>query len=326
MKAMTYHSYGSPEVLTLQDVPMPEPSDDQLRIRIHATAVNSADWRLRKAEPWLVRLFFGLQKPNKAILGASLSGVVDKVGSNVSGSASTFQVGDAVFGLSDTDTLGTYAEYVCVPADAPIALKPSNISDEEAAVIPFGAHTAWHFLTKAGVTSGQDVLIYGASGAVGTAAVQLAKHLGARVTGVCSTANLELVTSLGADEVIDYRQQDVDKTASTYDVIFETVNKAPLALLLRHLKPNGTLVLGSALIKETLQGMFASLTSKAKVITGVAKERAEDMRLFKDLVEAGALKAVIDRTYPLEQLPEAHTYVEQGHKKGNVAISISPSA
>jgi 2-desacetyl-2-hydroxyethyl bacteriochlorophyllide A dehydrogenase len=318
MKAMTYHAYGSPEVLTLENVPTPEPSDDELRIRIHATAVNSADWRLRKADPWLVRLAFGLQKPNKAILGASLSGVVDKVGSNVG----TFQVGDAVFGLSDTNTLGAYAEYVCVPADAPIALKPSNISDEEAAAIPFGAHTAWHFLRKAGVSSGQDVLIYGASGAVGTAAVQLAKHLGAKVTGVCSTANLELVTSLGADEVIDYREQDVDETAGMYDVIFDTVNKVPMSMLLKHVKAGGTLILGAGMIKEMLQGAFASSTSNKKVMTGAAEERAEDMRLFKDLVEAGVLKPVIDRAYPLEQLPEAHTYVEQGHKKGNVAISI----
>lgn len=319
MKAMICHAYGSPEVLTLEDIPTPEPGNDQLRIRIHASAVNSADWRLRKADPWLVRLFFGLQKPNKAVLGASLSGIVDKVGSNVS----TFQVGDAVFGLSDSNTLGAYAEYVCVPADAPIALKPSNVSDEEAAAIPFGAHTAWHFLSKAGITSGQEILIYGASGAVGTAAVQLAKHLGAKVTGVCSTDNLELVTSLGADEVIDYRQQDIDKTAGMYDVIFETVNKAPLSMLLKHVKTGGKLILGAAMIKETLQGTVASLTNDKKVITGVAEERAEDMRFFKDLVETGTLKAVVDRTYPLEQLPEAHAYVEQGHKKGNVAISIA---
>lgn len=318
MKAMTYHAYGSPEVLTLQDVPMPEPNDDELRIRIHATAVNSGDWRLRKADPWLVRLAFGLQKPNKAILGVSLSGVIDKVGKNVS----DFKVGDAIFGLSGTNVLGAYAEYVCVPADAPIALKPNNVSHAEAAVIPFGAHTAWHFLRKAGVSAGQDVLIYGASGAVGTAAVQLAKHVGASVTGVCSTVNLERITSLGADEVIDYHEQDVDETAGMYDVIFDTVNKAPMSMLLKHVKAGGTLILGAGMIKEMLQGAFASLTSNKKVIIGVAEERAEDMRLFKDLVEAGILKPVIDRTYPLEQLPEAHTYVEQGHKKGNVAISI----
>ena len=318
MKAITYHAYGSPEVLTLQDVPMPEPNDDELRIRIHATAVNSADWRLRKADPWLVRLAFGLQKPNKAILGSSLSGIVDEVGKNVN----TFQVGDAVFGLSGTNVLGTYAEYVCVPANAPIALKPSNVSHEEAAVIPFGAHTAWHFLRKANISAGQDVLIYGASGAVGTATVQLAKHAGARVTGVCSTDNLELVTSLGADDVIDYREQDVNQAAGMYDVIFETVNKAPMSMLLEHTKAGGTLILGAGMIKEMLQGAFTSLTSNKKVIVGAAEERAEDMRFFKELVEAGTLKPVVDRTYTLGQLPEAHAYAEKGHKKGNVAISI----
>ena len=265
MKAVVCKRYGSPEVLELSNVATPEPKSDELRIAIKATAVNSADWRLRKPDPWLVRLFFGLRKPKKSILGSSLAGIVDQVGANVS----RFKKGDEVFGLSGADVLGAYAEYVCLKETAPIARKPSNISFTEAAVIPFGAHTAWYLLNKAGIAKGQKILIYGASGAVGTAAVQLAKYFGANVTAVCSTSNVDLLKTLGADQVIDYHREDVSSSMATYDLIFETVNKASVPMLLEHLDKDGKLILGAALLKEMLQGAFAHLTKRGHVVFGV---------------------------------------------------------
>jgi NADPH:quinone reductase-like Zn-dependent oxidoreductase len=318
MKASVYHEYGAPEVLRLEDVARPLPETEEVLIRVKATAVNSADWRLRKGDPWLARLYFGLSRPKKTILGTTLAGVVDQIGEGVT----RFKPGDEVFGLTGADRLGAYAEYVCVPETAALALKPQNIPFAEAATVPFGAHTALHFLRKAGIEAGQDVLVYGASGAVGTAAVQLARHFGARVTGVCGTDNVELVRSLGADRVIDYRREDVDATAEHYDIIFETVDKARVSVLVRHLKDEGTLILGAALVKGMLQGTLFTLGSKKKLVAGIAQERTEDMVFFRELLEAGSLKPVVDRSYPLAELPAAHAYVEQGHKSGNVAVTI----
>ncbi|GEO05824.1 hypothetical protein AAE02nite_34880 [Adhaeribacter aerolatus] len=232
------------------------------------------------------------------------------------------KMGDQVFGSTGM-AFGTYAAYKSLPENGVLALKPQNITHQEAAVIPFGGLTALHFLKKAHIKSGQKVLIYGASGAVGTAAIQLAKYFGAHVTGVWSTANLELVKALGADHVIDYTQEDFTQNGITYDVIFDTVDKSLFSPGLKLLNERGILILGAAGLSKMLQGLWVSLTSTRKVITGVISEKAEDLIFLKELIEAGKLKPVIDRTYILAHMAEAHKYVEKGHKKGNVAITIN---
>lgn len=318
MKAIVYTQYGPPEVLHLKEVEKPVPKDNEILIRINASAVNAADWRLRKADPVAVRLFFGLIKPKKNILGGVLSGEIEMIGSKVT----RFKTGDKVFGSTGLG-MGAYAEYKCLPQNAVLAVKPESITHEEAAAIPFGGTTALHFLRKAKLENGQKILINGASGAVGTAAVQLAKHLGADVTGVCSTANLELVKSLGADRVIDYTQEDFSHNGETYDVIFDTVDKVPYSKCLKSLNKTGILLLGAAGIKDTFHGIWTSMTKNKKVFSGMVTEKTEDMVFLKQLIEAGKLKAVIDKVHPLEDMVQAHTYVEKGHKKGNVVIAIA---
>jgi NADPH:quinone reductase-like Zn-dependent oxidoreductase len=319
MKAIVYKEYGSPEVLQLKDIEKSIPKKNEILISIKATAVNSGDVRLRKANPFAVRLFFGLFNPKITILGSVFSGEIESIGSDVQ----QFKVGDEVFGHTDM-SFGTYAQYKCFPENGSIALKPTTISHQDAAVIPFGGVTALHFLKKVTIQQGQKVLIFGASGAVGTAAVQLAKHFGAIVTGVCSTANVDLVKSLGADKVIDYTKEDFTKNGETYDVIFDSVNKITISDSLKSLKIYGTLILSAAGLSKTIQGVWISMTNikKIKVMTGMIIHKAEDINFLKTLIELGQLKAVIDRTYSLEQMAEAHTYVEKGHKKGNVAIEL----
>lgn len=318
MKAVVYTEYGPPDVLKLKEVEKPEPKDNEVLIKIISTAVNSGDWRLRKADPFMARFFVGLFKPKKNILGVVLAGKVEKSGKDVT----RYKPGDKVFGLSDR-LMGTYAEYICLPETSALALMPDNISFGEAAVIPFGGHTALHFLRKANIKNRQSILVYGASGAVGTAVVQFAKYYGAAVTAVCSNANVELVKSLGADRVIDYTKTDVTTIDETFDIIFETVNKIPVSEIKKLLKKNGTLILGSAMIKEMLQGALISFSGNAKVLMGEASATSDDMSFMKELVNNGKLKPVIDRTYNLEQIAEAHAYVEGGHKRGNVVIKIS---
>jgi NADPH:quinone reductase-like Zn-dependent oxidoreductase len=317
MKAVIYNQYGPPEVLQLAEVEKPVPAANEIRVRIRATAVNSADWRLRKADPFLVRLMFGLTKPKRKILGIVLAGEVEQVGANIT----RYKTGDQVFGMA-TMKMGAYAEYICLPEDAPLAPKPPQLRFEAAASIPFGAHTALHFLRQLPIEKGQKFLIYGASGAVGTAAIQLAKHHGAEVTAVCSTANLDLVRSLGADKVIDYTREDVAQCGETFDVVFDTVGKTSALPFAKLLQPKGTLILGAAMGAQALQGLWISMSSGIKVLTGTAKVNAEDMRFLGSLIASGELKPVIDKTFPLEQMVEAHRYVEAGHKKGNVAILV----
>lgn len=319
MKAIVYKEYGSPEVLQLKDIEKPIPKNNEILIKIKATAVNSGDVRLRKADPFAVRLFFGFMKPKINILGGIFSGKIESIGSEVQ----RFKVGDEVFGHTDM-SFGTYAAYKCFPENGSIALKPATLTHNEAAVIPFGGVTALHFLKKADIKLGQKVLIFGASGAVGSAAVQLAKHYGAIVTGVCSTSNMDLVKSLGADKVIDYTKEDFTKNGETYDVIFDSVNKMSVSNSLDSLKIYGTLILSAAGLSETLQGAWMSMTSdkKIKMLTGMVSHNADDINYLKTLIETGQLKPVIDRTYSLEQIAEAHTYVEKGHKKGNVVITL----
>jgi NADPH:quinone reductase-like Zn-dependent oxidoreductase len=317
MKAITYGQYGSPEVLKLAEVAKPTPKDDEVLIKVFTTAVNSGDCRLRRADPWAVRLFFGLTKPNKPILGGVLSGKIEAVGRNVS----RFKVGDEVFGSTGM-SFGAYAEYKCLPEKGILAIKPINISHKEAGTIPFGGTTALHFVRKAKIRKGQKVLVYGASGAVGTAAIQLAKHYGAEVTGVCSTANVAMVKSIGADKVIDYTKQNFTSSDERYDVVFETVDKLSFADCMKCLTEEGTLILGASGPGNQLKGAWASVTGKRKVLFGMISEKSEDIVFLKELVENGEYKPVVDRCYPLEELAEAHRYVEKGHKKGNVAILV----
>jgi NADPH:quinone reductase-like Zn-dependent oxidoreductase len=320
MKAIVCTEYGSPDVMQLKEVEKPTPKENEVLIKIYATTVTSADIRIRKADPFPVRFFYGFRRPkNNTVLGTELAGEIEAVGKNVK----QFKVGDPVFAIAGT-SLGANAEYICLPEGGAIAIKPTNMSYEEAAAVPFGATTSLIFLRDKGkIQSGQDVLIYGASGSLGTAAVQLAKFFGAQVTGVCSTANLELVKSLGADRVIDYTKEDFTQSGKTYDIVFDTVGKSPFSGCLSSLKNNGLYLRAVHInLSPVLRGLWTSMTSSKKVIGGVAIERKEDLIFLKELIEAGAMKSVIDRHYPLAQTAEAHRYVEQGHKKGNVVITV----
>jgi NADPH:quinone reductase-like Zn-dependent oxidoreductase len=252
------------------------------------------------------------------VLGIVFAGSIEEIGKGVS----QYKVGDKVFGINVT-TLGCYAEYLAVSETTPMAITPHNCSFEEAASTVFGGHTALHFLKKAKVAKGQKILIYGASGSVGTSAIQLAKYYGAKVTAVTSSDNLELVTSLGADEVIDYTQMNWMNTEEKYDVIYETVDKTSVSKIAQLLQPNGTLILGAVIIKGMVQGWLAAQKFKFKLIGGVADVTSKDMMFIKELIETGKLKPVIDQTFNLEQMSDAHKYVDLGHKKGNVIITIN---
>ncbi len=317
MKAIVYTKYGPPEVLQLKEVAKPIPKDNEILIKINATAVNSGDVRLRKADPFAVRFFFGLTKPKINILGVVFSGAVESVGKGVT----SFKVGDQIFGHTDM-RFGAYAEYICVAENGSLTLKPDNFTHAEAAVIPFGGLTALHFIRKAAIKPGQKVLVVGASGAVGSAAVQLAKHFGGHVTAVCSTANIELAKSIGADKVIDYTKEDFMRNGEIYDVIFDTVNTISVSGSLKSLHKKGILILSAAGMSETFQGIFISISSRRKVLFGMISHTAADIVFLKELMETGKLKPVIDRNYSLEQMAEAHVYVEKGHKKGNVVINV----
>jgi NADPH:quinone reductase-like Zn-dependent oxidoreductase len=328
MKAAVYTRYGPPEVLEIKEVEKPVPRDNDVLVRIHAATVSAADWRMRKADPFLARFMNGLWRPNKInILGMEFAGTIESVGKAVT----RFAAGDQVFGSAGFK-FGTHAEYVCVPENRLLAKKPENISLEEAAAVLFGSVSALCFLRRAKIQGGQKVLVYGASGSVGVFAIQLAKHFGAHVTGVCSTANLELVKSLGADQVVDYTKEDFSKVGRVYDIVFDTVGKSGWSRALRALKRGGFYVRvgGSgrliAILGDVLRGIWVSFTGAAKPIGGVACEAAGDLSFLKGLIEAGKLRTVIDRRYSLDEIAEAHRYVEAGHKKGHVVILLEPTS
>ena len=318
MKAIELTKYGAPEYLQMNEVEKPSPKGNEILIKIHASSVSSGDARMRRADPFIIRLIFGFKRPRKPVLGVVVAGEIEALGKSVS----KYKIGDQVFGSSGMN-FGAHAEYVSVPEDAVLALKPGNMSYEEAAAIPFGATASMHFLRIAKIQQGQKVLIYGASGALGTMAVQLAKNYGADVTAVCSTANVELMKSLGADHVIDYTREDFTRNGEKYDVVFDTIGKSPLRKALNSLSNNGHLLLASASIGTMIGGSIKSMFINKKIVSGVIKEKIEDMNFFKQEIEKGSLKAVIDRTYPLEQIAKAHAYVDKGHKKGNVIIAIN---
>ena len=322
MKAVVYERYGPPEVLQLQEVDEPTPKDNEVLIKTHATTVTSGDWRVRSLNVpagfgLMTRLVFGVSRPKQPILGTELAGVIESVGNDVK----KFKVGDQVFAFSDT-AMGCHAEYKCMPEDGALALKPPNLTFEEAAALSFGGTTALDFFRRGRLQNGERVLVNGAAGAVGTAAVQLAKHFGADVTGVCSTANLELVRSLGASHVVDYTQEDFTQNGETYDVIVDTAGSAPFSRSKASLKEGGRLLMVLGGLPDMLQIPWVSMTSSKKVIAGPAAGRAEDLRFLAGLAETGEFKPVIDRRYPFEQIAEAHRYVDTGRKKGNVVITL----
>jgi len=319
MKAIVYSEYGPPEVLQLKEVEKPVPKDNEVLIKIFATTVTSGDCRMRKADPFVIRIFNGLTRPKKTIiLGNEFSGEIEEVGKNVK----LFRKGDQIFGQAGM-SLGTNAEYICLSENGTIAIKPANLNHEEAAVIPFGGNTALHFLRKGNISSGKKILIYGSSGSLGTAAVQLAKYFGAEVSGVCSTSNVNLIKSLGADKIIDYTKEDFTKNGQSYDIIFDTTGKSPFSGCLNSLKQNGIYLRAVHMtLSSNVRGLWTSITSSKKVIGGVATELKENLVFLKELIETGKLKPVIDRRYPFEQIAEAHRYVDKGHKRGNVAITM----
>ncbi|MHA1958738.1 MAG: NAD(P)-dependent alcohol dehydrogenase [Candidatus Thorarchaeota archaeon] len=319
MKAIVFEKYGPPEVLQIKDVEKPTPKENEVLIRIYATSVTAADWRMRKTDPFMARLVNGFFRPKKFnVLGIELAGEVEAVG----GEVTLFKPGDQVFG-SPSFTFGAYAEYLCMPEDGTLALKPTNLTYEEAATVPVGADTALFFLrTQGNIQSGQKILIYGASSSVGSYAVQLAKHFGAEVTGVCSTTNLEWVKDLGADNMIDYKKEDFTQSGETYDAIFDAVGKLSLFGSMKALKENGILLDAVGMLRRSIQARLATIRSNKRVLGGTGTGLTEDLVFIKGLIEAGELKPVIDRRYPLEEIVEATRYVETGRKKGNVAITL----
>jgi NADPH:quinone reductase-like Zn-dependent oxidoreductase len=316
MKAIVYTKFGPPEVLHLQEVEKPTPKDNEVLIKIYATTVVKEDPDMR-ASPG----FNGILKPRHSILGQELAGEIETIGRDVT----RFKPGDPVFGF---DMFGAYAEYKCMPESGALTIKPGNLSYEEAASVPNGALTALPFLRDKGkIQSGQTVLIYGASGSVGAAAVQLARYYGAEVTGVCSTTNLEWVKSLGADQVIDYTQEDFSENGKTYDIIFDTVGKRSFSQCKGSLTDEGIYLATVPTPVIMLQALWTAKSGRKKVKFAAAglspaKEKIKNLVFLTELIEAGKIKPVIDRRYPWEQMSEAHRYVEQGHKKGNVVITV----
>lgn len=323
MKAVVWTQYGPPDVLQYGDVVKPSPKNNEVLVRIHAAAVTAGDCEMRtlKFPPWIalpMRIYVGLGKPTRVtILGSYLAGEIETVGRDVK----RFTVGDQIFGTTGL-RCGGYAEYVCLPEEGIMAQKPSGMTYEEAAPVALGGLEALHFLRKAALRPGQTVLINGAGGTIGTYAVQLAKYYGAEVTGVDSTGKLEMLRSIGADHVIDYTVENFTRNGRTYDVIFDVVLKSPFSRIIRSLNENGTYLMTNPTLSNMLRGAWISRTTSKKVNFEFTQPNTRDLIQLKQLIEAGKLKTVIDRTFPLEDAVEAHRYVETGKKKGNVILTI----
>jgi NADPH:quinone reductase-like Zn-dependent oxidoreductase len=317
VRAVVYDRYGGPDVLRLEDVERPAPKADEVLVKIHATTVTRTDTGLRSAEFFVSRFFTGLRRPKRKILGMELAGVVEAVG----GAVTEFEVGDHVFGVKG---YGAHAEFVCVRETAPLAHKPAGMSFEEAAAVCDGAALALACLRKAEVQKGHEIVVYGATGSVGTAAVQLAKYLEADVTAVGNTKNIELLRSLGADEVIDYTREDFTKNGKTYDVVFDAVGKHSFRRSRRSLKSGGTFVSTDPgfMWHAPLLALLTRWIGNKKVTMGITRHTKKDVLLLKELIEAGKYRAVIDRRYPLEDVVEATRYVETGQKTGNVVLTV----
>jgi len=328
MKAIVWTKYGPPDVLQLKEVEKPTLKVNEVLIRIYATTVTAGDCEMRSLKfPILLsfpmRIYAGLIRPKRiTIIGQELAGEIEAVGKDVK----RLKEGDQVF-ASTGFAKGTYAEYVCLPEepkemDGVLAIKPANMTYEEAAAVPVGGLEALHFLRKGNIQSGQKVLINGAGGSIGTFAIQLAKYFGAEVTGVDSTGKLDMLRSIGADQVIDYTQEDFTKRGGIYDVIFDVVGKSSFSGSIRSLKKNGFFLIANPRLSKMVRGLWTSMRSSKKVISGTSSPKTQDLIFLKELVEAGKIKSVIDRRYPLEQTAEAHRYVETGQKKGNVVITL----
>ena len=330
MKAIVYTEYGSSDVLHLADVAKPTPQDNEVLIRVHATPVNFGDLMARNFKSitprrfnmplffWLpARLAFGFRKPKMNILGNEFSGEVAAVGARVT----CFKPGDQVFGYRGAN-MGAYAEYLCMPESGMLAIKPANMTYEEAATVLYGALTALSLLRKVNIQRGEKVLINGASGGIGSAAVQLAKYFGAEVTGVCSTPRVEFVKALGADKVIDYTKDDFTRNSETYDLIFDILGKSSFGRSRKSLKPNGRYLFASFKMKQLLQMLGTKIVGSQKVICALSSEKAEDLAFIKGLIEAGRYRAIIDKCYPLEQAAEAHRYSEAGQKHGSIVLVL----
>jgi NADPH:quinone reductase-like Zn-dependent oxidoreductase len=326
MKAIVWTKYGSPDVLQLKEITKPTPKANEVLIKIYATTVTAGDCEARNLKmPILIRLpmrmYVGLRKPKRIkILGQELAGEIEAIGKDVK----RFRAGDKVFGTTGLG-FGGYAEYICLPEESAmgvLATIATNMTYEEAAAVPTGGLEALHFIRKGNIQRGEKVLILGAGGSIGTFAVQLARYFGAEVTGVDSPSKLEMLRSIGADHVIDYTREDFTRNGQTYDVIFDVPGKSSFSGSIRSLKQSGRYLLANPGLSHTLQGPWTSMRSGKKVIFGAASQKTEDLIFLRDLIEAGQIKAVIDRRYTLEQVTEAHRYVETGHKKGNVVINV----
>ena len=323
MKAAVYTRYGPPDVVAIREVPTPTPKDNEVLIKVLATTVTSGDWRVRSLKvPFgfglMSRLFLGISKPRQTILGTELSGEIAAVGKDVS----EFKIGDQVFAFTGT-AMGCHAEFKCMPEDGAVALKPANLTFDEAAAMSFGGTTALSFFKRGKLQRGESVLVNGASGGVGTAAVQLAKHFGAEVTGVCGTANVALVKSLGATHLIDYTKEDFTQNGVTYDVIVDTAGTAPYARCKRSLKNGGRLLQVLGALPDLLRVPWVSLTSNQTIVAGTASGRGEDLRFLAELARAGVFRPVIDRRFPFAEIVAAHRHVDAGHKKGNVIVTVA---
>lgn len=324
MKAMVCTKFGPPEVLKLKEIDKPIPKDNEVLIKIDATTVTKYDCWVRsfKLSSRIIALLFGMnfgfRKPKNPILGTEFAGKVEAVGEDVK----NFKIGDVVFGYPGM-SIGSCAEYRCMDENGVLALKPSNMTVEEAASVQQGALTALYYLRQVNVQKNQKVLVFGASGGVGIYAVQLAKYFGSEVTGICSTSKIELVKSIGADTVIDYTKEDFTKNGETYNIIFDTIGKSPFSASVRSLRNSGFYLITTHKLLRFFRILWQNLTSSKKVISPLLKETKKDLIFLRELIEAGKLYSVIDKTYPLEQTIEAHKYVESGEKKGHVVIKMN---